>query len=368
MKGSLQTNITISPVTEINGIDVENYLAQLRFYAPFQDFDAQYNSLLYNPSATAVQQFRPVGLFYVTTDSFYNNDTTTYTFANGTTRTSRNIAIPNTALDFDSGAELYSKYIAPSSASQAASSGSSTTPSQTAAPTNLPGYPKPFVTQVQNFVSGYFLDETGQTDVAVLNIRSFDVATEPEAASFQNTIREFIASCKDNGKTRLLIDVRGNGGGDLILTVDTFKQLFPSLTPYTGMRWPLTDIANLLGPQISKLNDSIITQHPGLLAAYNSLYNANDAQNSLNGQPFTSWEALSNPVVHALDANFTKVVSWNFNNRALDDSLGITPAGHLNNTNIPQTQAFDSENITIVRPPSPPLPPLSTLYPPADIP
>lgn len=332
----------------INGVDIETYLAEAGFYAPFQDLDARYNSLLYSPSTTAANHDLPIGFYYTTTLAFYHNDTTIYSFSHGSSRTVQNFVVPKVDIDFDSGSALFSQHLLPPSKAQAASASQAASPSESAAPTAIPGYPSSFVSQVQNIVSGYFLNGTGNDNVAVLSITSFDVTTEPEAASFQDTVREFITACKSLHKTRLIIDVRGNGGGDLILPIDTFKQLFPSKTPYSGIRWPLTDAANTLGTEISKITPSILKQYPALLTAYNSLYNSQDSLTSPSGHPFQTWEALANPPVMSHGANFTKVVSWNFNNRALDDSLGITPSGYLNNTNVPSTQPFASQNITVV--------------------
>ena len=244
----MNTKRTPSSVVAINGVDAETYLAQVGFFAPFQDLDAKYNLLFFNLAATAIQHFLPVGFYYAIQAFVYHNDTTTYSFANGTTIPIQNHVLPKGVIDYESGSTLFSKHILSPKITQASSSVAPTSSTgANSSSTNLPGYPPPFVSQVQNDVSGYFLNGTGLSDVAILNIRSFEVATQPEAEFFQDNIREFLATCRVHRKTRLLIDVRGNGGGDLTLPIDIFRQLFLSKIPCSAIRWRLFDAANILG-------------------------------------------------------------------------------------------------------------------------
>lgn len=45
----------------------------------------------------------------------------------------------------------------------------------------------------------------------MLSIPSYD--SSPDVQSFQNVMRDFIRMCKTQGKTKMIFDMRGNGGG-----------------------------------------------------------------------------------------------------------------------------------------------------------
>jgi C-terminal processing protease CtpA/Prc len=74
-----------------------------------------------------------------------------------------------------------------------------------------------------NQVAGYFLNGTGLDDVAVLRITSFANETADQATApltFVNTTLDFFAAAAAANKTKLILDVLGNGGGNTILPND----------------------------------------------------------------------------------------------------------------------------------------------------
>ena len=98
---------------------------------------------------------------------------------------------------------------------------SATAPTGTTAPTLL-GYPYTAVAKdPNNQIAGYFLNGT-LDDTAVLRIASFANETVPQDAaySFVNTTEKFFAAVAAANKTKLIIDVSGNGGGNTILPND----------------------------------------------------------------------------------------------------------------------------------------------------
>jgi hypothetical protein len=99
----------------------------------------------------------------------------------------------------------------------------STVPTEITAPTLL-GYPYGAVAKdPNNQVAGYFLNGTGLDDVAVLRIASFANETADQATApltFVNTTRDFFAAAAVANKTKLILDVLGNGGGNTILPND----------------------------------------------------------------------------------------------------------------------------------------------------
>lgn len=74
-------------------------------------------------------------------------------------------------------------------------------------------------------VAGYFLNGSDHQDTAVLCIAGFEnlvasTNSSAEASSFQNTTRDFFAAVKSANKTKLIIDLSGNGGGNILLPFD----------------------------------------------------------------------------------------------------------------------------------------------------
>lgn len=90
-----------------------------------------------------------------------------------------------------------------------------TTPS-TPPPTSTPapGYPAPVIKQKNNFIAGYYLENApGYEDIAVLSVPSF-VGASGAQVEFQQVAMKFLAAAKAAGKTKLIIDVSANGGGE----------------------------------------------------------------------------------------------------------------------------------------------------------
>jgi hypothetical protein len=75
-------------------------------------------------------------------------------------------------------------------------------------------------------------------DVAVLVLPAFD----PENFTLaQRLLRDFLADATRRNKKRLVIDLRGNGGGIIDFGFELFKQLFPTVEPYGAARYRAHD-------------------------------------------------------------------------------------------------------------------------------
>lgn len=92
---------------------------------------------------------------------------------------------------------------------------------QASQPTQL-GYPSPVFVNSGGDFGGYYLTGRGYDDVAVLSLPNFGPV---EVEEFQDLAGQFLHAAKDEGKKRLVIDLRGNGGGTLFLAYDLFKQV-----------------------------------------------------------------------------------------------------------------------------------------------
>lgn len=115
-----------------------------------------------------------------------------------------------------------------------ASATSSAAASATATATTYPDlFPyTPVARDPNNQVAGYFLNGSDYADTAVLWISSFAQESaqyaDPDTitSSFQNTTREFFAALRAApSRTKLIIDLSGNGGGNTLLPDDTVSVL-----------------------------------------------------------------------------------------------------------------------------------------------
>ena len=330
-------------------MNIDKYLGDTNYLTLMQDLDAQYNTQFYNPATALKVDPNAGGLFLLANPDGMAKDANDLVFENGTQRSFPAKVTPSFPLKYQSGQELFDDLLVPSTSMQSSSATSSTAaPSSTSAPKNTStpltppgtGFPKPVMKHNGDFTSGYFL--SGEPDVAVLVISSFDaVAETPEPKEFQDDIRSFLEKCRSSGKQRLIIDVRGNGGGTSLLGYDTFKQLFPSKVPYSGNRVRLPDAANILG----QLASDSSTQRT--LYLNTSFYDAHNELKKPDGAPFRSWNELAGPVKERGDA-FSEVGSKDFGNIKFDEQTGGIVVSGYGPSNETQSQPFKSENIILV--------------------
>lgn len=204
--------------------------------------------------------------------------------------------------------------------------------------------------ETNNLNAGYFIDEPGYEDVAVLVMRSF-VGTEEDETPFQSVNTYFIETAAALGKTKLIIDVSANDGGTILQGYNLFKQLFPSILPYGASRFRAHEAFNLLGQQSSYLA-GLVPRGPDENATYQDI--SSSAFNyrtdvDVNYENFDSWAEKYGPDVLGpqLDT-FSSILRWNMNDVLTPyNSGGIDISGYLNRTNI-TTQPFAPENIIIV--------------------
>ncbi len=220
----------------------------------YHDIDARYNAVFPNPALDAIGQDEG-GLF--ASHYVYQGPNTNLTFANGTTKTIDNIATIRSGANFTNvkdGSSFFEKFCHnnnPSTddtnsedaeevtrrtveevalvlaATTTASSIATSTPTSKPVKT-LTNYPYPaFVNEDASF-SGYYLNESDYKDVAVLAVPSFNaVAEDPdripmEAGLLQTKamLRKFFADAVQQGKKKLVIDLRGNSGGTIDLSFE----------------------------------------------------------------------------------------------------------------------------------------------------
>jgi hypothetical protein len=286
----------------------------------------------------------------------YPGPTTSLTFGNGTNVTFTNFArVLQPFTGVQSGQDIYDQYLAPPPASTTSSSSSSSATSATSTP--APGYPRPVLRQANNLIGGYYLSNPAWSSVAVLSVPSF-VGTSAAQASFQDVATDFIAAAVAAGKTKLIIDVSANGGGNILQADSLFKNLFPSLTPYGGTRFRAHEAFNMIGETVSAAagpqypwdNISAVVSGQQNFSALDVYYGTPfdyRADLDINNQPFTSWAEKYGP--HQFNGDqFTSIMRLNLSDPVDLYTAGITVDGYLNRTNIPPSQPFAAADIVLL--------------------
>ncbi|KPI42218.1 uncharacterized protein AB675_9695 [Cyphellophora attinorum] len=274
---SIIQDLPLDPIATIDGKDVVEFLEDMAALGNSQDADARYNQLFTNigrlgNNNTLVGTFAWRGGYYTGYSSI------NYTTANGTEGTwvgKALIADPST-YTYSSGQQLYDAFcLPPASATGGPPSDVPTSlltdtieptslptqtdepsavttidvvtkrqepaaPSTTGAPT-VPTDPAYFPAAVArdpyNLIAGYFLDGSRE-DTAVLNIPTFDnnegFPQNETLTGFIPAASSLIEQAKAAGRTKLIIDLTGNGGGNIMLAAD---QLDPSLSYVFEFAW-----------------------------------------------------------------------------------------------------------------------------------
>jgi hypothetical protein len=167
-------------------------------------------------------------------------------------------------------------------------------------------------------------------------------------------MRDFIRKAKADGKTKMIFDLRGNGGGNAILGYDTFKQVYPQANqePFGGTRFRANDALNqagkitqdfLAGKTFAQSNRTAFLQAFGQGVTENDIFGFTSAfnyQHSLdtNNQDFASWETLFGPEQHNNDT-FTTTLRYNYSDSVSTTYTGFSVIGfgdNLNETRTPQ--------------------------------
>jgi Peptidase family S41 len=338
----------------IDGIDVVTFMVATSLIQVFQDPDASYNTGFFE---LAPYTILPGNFGTFTFPQVYPGANTTLAFANGSSVSIPNVAVVKKDLSgITNGEDMYSAFCTPSSTDAAATSSapaskrqastalSSSTASAIPLPTS-PGYPYPVVKHSANFVAGYFLNDTGNENVAVLSIPSYNAALPGQEIEFQDVVQSFLAAAQQAGKTNLIIDLQANGGGIVDLGLDTFAQLFPSKRPNTQGNMVSNVGQDVIGRTFSNIEagDRNQTTRNADLAAQWTV----QADMNVDGAGFASWDDFIGPVLlHG--GNFTKTFQLNYSNTAVTDQsqAGIIISGTNNRTGL--TQVFNTSDMIML--------------------
>jgi hypothetical protein len=188
-----------------------------------QDPDALYNS-----------EMMPSGASF-TSPTLYPGPETTIGFANGTTK--QYPTLVSTSKNFTgivSGIDIYKRFCVGSEVTEegSASAPASAQVSESVPAPSLPQNPSPNVYDESGEVRGYWGGDIADK-VAVLALIGFDPDKDDTETKFSQAIGDFLQQSAQGGSDKLVIDLRGNGGGTVFLALDTLVQLFPDTNPDT---------------------------------------------------------------------------------------------------------------------------------------
>lgn len=224
-----------SPITEINNKSAEDYVQNWSKQFDYHEDHTRYNMLFPNQAQISTGS----RVSYFGRSNIPDGDVTTVKHKNGTVNEFLNNAIVELdALDdIEDGESLFNKFCnqLPSSTNNKRGAALrehfihkrhqiAPTKRQDTQPTAT-GFPKPEILHSEAVIGGYYLSGSGYDDVAVLSVPSFSPETDEGPAEFQDLIGQFLKDATGKGKKRLVIDLRGNGGGRVFLGYDLFKQV-----------------------------------------------------------------------------------------------------------------------------------------------
>ncbi|KAH6637724.1 hypothetical protein C7974DRAFT_355539 [Boeremia exigua] len=353
-----------SAVKKINGVDAMTYLGEASAQSDFHDADTRWNALF--PSQALIAS----GTVFL--GSFrtgqYQGPNTTMEFANGTTFNQMNVAVVfGNFTGVNSGQTFFQQFCTgPKPVSQITqpaptpSGNRTTTPTATPTPSQI-GYPKAEILNPNLSIGGYYINGTGYDNVAVLSIPSYD---SPDVQSFQNVMRDFIRMCKAQGKTKMIFDMRGNGGGNAILGYDTFKQVYPQADqePFGGTRFRANDAIKaayqltgdfIAGKTYVQSNQTAFTQAfgqgvtsgdiIGLTASFNFQH-----QLDIDNKAIGSSDAAFGPQTANGD-QFTTTIRYNYSDPISTSYQGFSVIGFDQNKNETSTpQPFQAADMVML--------------------
>jgi len=352
LNGAGQLTPVGSPIKQINGVDVVQYLDHLAYGTSLQSPDARFNTLF--PSH-GINGSLIDSSFWAHRRRYPGQDSFTFTYANGTSAT------------FDYGATIYGNFSkvvdGPSFYQEMVLNGQVVKAPAVEAPCrsqsrkaigqlkvgkrqdHFMGQAR--VVENQNALpavieddggmfAGYFLDD----NTAIMQLTSF----EP-SCNYQNTIdtvAAFLNMCRQKKTEHLIVDLTNNPGGYILLGYDIFQQLFPDTVPYSGQRMRESAGALIIGDAFKNLNESFIATATD--PAYNGVAESDwvwSAELDENNEYFKSYEQFKNGV----RVNGDKYTSiWRFNTTDQVLGLGITDPSL-----VPGLQApFKAENIIML--------------------
>ncbi|KAF6790681.1 peptidase S41 family protein [Colletotrichum sojae] len=221
---------TPSEVSTFDSAKIVDYLQQRSVdNSRDQDPDAAYNEQLYSAALANVGEV-PSATRYI---HITLSDESELEFANGTKLTLTNTAtITSNFSGIDSGDAVHRRFEVPGRNGRAENPVNATRGSFSPA---LDGYPEPDFVHRDRYVSGYLLPGDAFADTAVLAVNSFISQNGSRRASsllddpteFIRVNTQLVEASRRQRRTKLIIDLQGNGGGLVANAMSLYATIFP---------------------------------------------------------------------------------------------------------------------------------------------
>ncbi|KAK5651961.1 hypothetical protein OQA88_11503 [Cercophora sp. LCS_1] len=318
-----------SDVVSVNDVPILDFLYELAAVEQMQDPDSQYNTLFHSlPSKSSGGHPRVI---HGKPQSGRIPDVYTLEFSNGSTREIPTRAVVSSAiwLNATTGEDLHQllevptgslKWTPPTEGEENEAAHHIVVRQEDEETfTSVPYYPVPVAIHQHGYMSGYFLNDTqAHDDTAVLVISSFQPANDSLIAPTQTAeilrtrkfVREFLDACAKAGRTKLVIDVSGNGGGLVYSAFEVYKNLFPAAKAWSGSRLRAHPALDYMGRvAYDTVNEDIVSAR---------------ALNPATGERYPTWKDYYGP--HRVgEDRATSLLIYDFAN----DSLTDTGSGFL---------------------------------------
>jgi Peptidase family S41 len=354
LHASMDASFEPSPMTVINGIEAVAYMSHLASYGSLLDRDAQYNDLMYNMVTISLGSGGGSGPGIFAGGGrgalIYPNATTEITFENGSSVTYQNYArVLQDFINITKGQDVFDEYLG----SKLRHSVISYPWDFVQVPDPAPGYPIPVSGQFNNFIRGFYLHDAGYEDVAIMSVQGFD-GDYHFPRYFQSTVTSTLRLFRKDGKKRLVLDLRANGGGVIHLAYDLFLQLFPDLFPYGATRFRAHESFNLIGQTASLVAPANVWNFSDILR---SNYSSGSywvgtpfqfpTDTTVSNQSFKSWNEKFGP--HQFQSDFfTSILRWNLSDQVEAGQNGFNVTGFGDSKDRATKRTFEPEQIVIL--------------------
>ncbi|KAI4863022.1 peptidase S41 family protein [Hypoxylon rubiginosum] len=184
-------------------------------------------------------------------------------------------------------------------------------------------------------IRGFYLKHENTTDVAVLQVPTFHFGGR--ASDFSQTTTEFLSQAVGDGKSKLILDLSGNAGGDVAQGFNLFRIFFPDQTIYSATRFRATELIRLMGQIFSSVYRDDAPLDPPIAS--------HQAVGPGQEHKFPLWEDLFGPHDILGDQMSSLYAHFDFNiastNKDPINGFGGVP---LN----PASRSFEARNIIIM--------------------
>lgn len=343
------TTDPISPLAYINSVGAAQVLESLSAYQNLQDPDARYNAIVNNLVIDG--QGNTQSDFFAQDAVWRGSEYYNFTFANGTSKSyTVQAQILSTAqpFNFTDGNELYDFLCNTTQSSTTTSKRSTAVRRDTASSTpSAPAlYPVPVMREAYNTIVGYYPDDYGLEDVAVLGVPTFETAgsdlPDDVLYNFAVTAEWFVQNAtQKDGKKKIIIDVQNNGGGVVVSGFALLSVFFPNETIYSGTRFRAHEAMDFIGTIFNYGNNSNNSEASGSGLVVADLVQPDQEST------FNSWNEVYGPYTEAGVPVSALMAEFDFADDAnpVNDPINIDGEGGELNA---RTPPFAPEDIIIL--------------------